>query len=452
MDVSIKVENLAKTYPLYSSPLDRLKESLSPFRRKYHHEFHALQNVSFEVRKGETVGIIGKNGSGKSTLLKIIAGVLTPTSGSVFVNGSVSALLELGAGFNPELTGVENIYFNGTLMGYSREEMEAKLDEILAFADIGEFINQPLKTYSSGMFVRLAFAVAINVQPDILIVDEALAVGDALFTAKCLSKIEKYRQNGTSILYVTHDNSSIKALCSRAIYLVKGSLIAIGNAGEVADRYIRDLREENGVVIKDKQFNQLMTEVIRKEDLLYGVNCDEKLEVKDSDALEADSVTTRYGSGEIRCIKAEILNNDGKKVTIVEFNEAIRIRLYLKCYSSTRFTANYMIRDSKNTYLIGSNFRIEGNELVWANAGDEFIVEYETKVPVAAGDYNLYVEITDPVILNKTAKFIDVLENSVVFAVSERNGAKIWSKVYLENKVSISKINAVKDIDLKSQY
>jgi len=184
-DIAIKAENLTKTYRLYDSNLDRLKESLHPLRRKYHHEFNALHDFNFEVKKGETVGIIGKNGSGKSTLLKIITGVLTPTSGSVTVNGRISALLELGAGFNPELTGIENVYFNGTLMGYSKEEMHAKLDDILGFADIGEFVRQPVKSYSSGMFVRLAFAVAINIDPDILIVDEALAVGDIFFQQKC---------------------------------------------------------------------------------------------------------------------------------------------------------------------------------------------------------------------------------------------------------------------------
>ena len=193
-DIAIKVENLSKIYKLYNRPVDRMKESLHPFRKKYHKEFFALNDVSFELKKGETLGIIGKNGSGKSTLLKIITGVLAPASGSVYVNGKVSALLELGAGFNPEMSGIENVFFQGAIMGYSRQEMDSKIDEILSFADIGEFVYQPVKTYSSGMFARLAFAVAMSVWIlTILIVDEALAVGDARFVKKCYERMDVFR-------------------------------------------------------------------------------------------------------------------------------------------------------------------------------------------------------------------------------------------------------------------
>ena len=188
MDIAIKIKDLTKCYKIYNKPSDRLKESLDPFRKKYHRDFFALNNVCFNVKRGETVGIIGKNGSGKSTLLKLITGVLTPTDGNIIVNGKISALLELGAGFNPEFTGIENIYMNGTIMGFSKVEMDKKLQDIIDFADIGDFINQPVKMYSSGMFARLAFAVAINIEPDILIVDEALSVGDVFFQNKCFKK------------------------------------------------------------------------------------------------------------------------------------------------------------------------------------------------------------------------------------------------------------------------
>ncbi len=193
-DIAISIQNISKVYKLYSRHVDLLKEFLNPFGKRYHQDFYALKNVSFEVKKGETVGIIGKNGSGKSTILQIIAGVLTPTNGNVIVNGKVSALLELGTGFNSELTGIENIYFSGMVMGYSEEEIDAKIDNILSFADIGDFVYQPVKTYSSGMYVRLAFSVAINVDPDILIIDEALAVGDIRFTQKCFRKIDEFRE------------------------------------------------------------------------------------------------------------------------------------------------------------------------------------------------------------------------------------------------------------------
>src|SRR6266567_831722 len=222
-DVAISVQNLTKIYKLYDSPQDRLKESLHPLRKKYHKDFYALNDVSVEIKRGETVGIIGKNGSGKSTLLKIITGVLTPSSGNVTVNGKISALLELGAGFNPELTGVENVYFNGTLLGYSREEMERRLADILSFADIGAFVYQPVKSYSSGMFVRLAFAVQAMVDPDVLIVDEALSVGDALFQKRCFQKMEQLISNGTTLLFVSHDQESIRTLTSRAILLKDGN-------------------------------------------------------------------------------------------------------------------------------------------------------------------------------------------------------------------------------------
>src|SRR5690554_6263265 len=190
-DIAVRVQNLSKAYKLYQRPIDRLKESLNPFKKKYHKEFYALKDMSFEIKKGETVGIIGKNGSGKSTLLKMITGVTTPTSGRVTVNGKISAILELGAGFNPEMTGLQNIYLNTSINGMSKQETDKKIDEIIAFAELGYFISQPVKTYSSGMKARLAFAVAINVEPDILIVDEALSVGDAAFQRKCFAKIEQ---------------------------------------------------------------------------------------------------------------------------------------------------------------------------------------------------------------------------------------------------------------------
>lgn len=220
-DLAIKIEHLSKVYKIFDRPKDRVKEALNPFGKRYSRDFYALKDVSLTIKKGETVGIIGKNGAGKSTILKIITGVLTPTSGSVQVNGRVASLLELGAGFNPEMTGIENIYMNGTFMGYSKEEMDVRLQDIVDFADIGDFVHQPVKMYSSGMFARLAFAVNAFVEPDILIVDEALSVGDAAFQAKCISRMKQMMKGGTTILFVTHDMSTVKAFCHRCIYLKK---------------------------------------------------------------------------------------------------------------------------------------------------------------------------------------------------------------------------------------
>jgi len=242
-EVAIKADKLTKTYKLYNSPMDRLKEALSPIRRNFHRDFYALHDVSFEVKKGETVGILGVNGSGKSTLLKIISGVLTPSNGSVSVNGRVSALLELGAGFNPELTGLENVYFNGTLMGYGKDEVSNRLDEILGFADIGEFIYQPVKSYSSGMFVRLAFAMATIVDPDILIIDEALSVGDVFFQQKCYKRLEELRNQGVTILFVTHSVGDVMQFCNRALLLHNGRLEHIGAADKTIRRYLQRRQE-----------------------------------------------------------------------------------------------------------------------------------------------------------------------------------------------------------------
>lgn len=235
-DIAIKVENLTKIYPIFGNKGDRLKEAFSFTRKKYHSDFYALNDINLKIKKGETLGIIGQNGSGKSTLLKILSGVLTQTQGNVVINGRISALLELGAGFNPEMTGIENIYLNGTLMGYSKEEIDAKVDQIIDFADIGQFVDQPVKMYSSGMFVRLAFAVAINVEPDILIVDEALAVGDIRFQQKCYREIDNFRKDGTVIM-VSHDLSAISRFCDKVIWLDNGVIKYIGDVNNGIKKY-----------------------------------------------------------------------------------------------------------------------------------------------------------------------------------------------------------------------
>ena len=240
-DIAISVNDVSKMYKLYDNPMDRLKESLGLSRKKKYKEHYALNHVSFQVHKGETVGIIGTNGSGKSTILKIITGVLSPTAGEIAVNGRISALLELGAGFNGEYSGLENVYLNGSMIGFSREEIDAKLQSILDFADIGDFIYQPVKTYSSGMFVRLAFAVAINIDPEILIVDEALSVGDVFFQAKCYRKFEEFKEMGKTILFVSHDLSSIGKYCDRVVLLNKGEKLAEGGAKEMVNLYRRVL-------------------------------------------------------------------------------------------------------------------------------------------------------------------------------------------------------------------
>ena len=235
---AIKLEHITKVYKLYNRNRDRLKDSLGLTKKKCYTEHFALRDVSMEIHQGETVGIIGVNGSGKSTILKIITGVLSPTSGTMEINGRISALLELGAGFNMEYTGLENVYLNGTMLGFSEEEINDRLQAILDFADIGEFIHQPVKTYSSGMFVRLAFAVAINIDPEILIVDEALSVGDVFFQAKCYHKFEEFKKLGKTILFVSHDLTSIAKYCDRVVLLNKGVKLAEGSPRDMVYMFL----------------------------------------------------------------------------------------------------------------------------------------------------------------------------------------------------------------------
>ncbi|HKE55870.1 MAG TPA: ABC transporter ATP-binding protein, partial [Pyrinomonadaceae bacterium] len=239
MSTAIRVEGVAKQYRIYDRPVDRLKESLTRGRWRWHREFWALKGLGFEIERGTTTGIIGPNGSGKSTLLQIIAGTLNPTHGSVSFEGRVAALLELGAGFNLEFTGVENVYMNASLMGFTKAETAARLPEIERFAELGDFINQPVKTYSSGMYVRLAFAIAVNSDPDILIVDEALSVGDTIFQHRCVRRIKEMQQRGTTILFVSHEPTLVRALCSRAILLYQGEMLADGAPVDVLNRYQR---------------------------------------------------------------------------------------------------------------------------------------------------------------------------------------------------------------------
>ena len=253
-EIVISTRNLSKVYKLYRSPQDRLKEALHPGRKKYHKDFYALKDVNLEIRRGEVIGIVGKNGSGKSTLLKILSRVLTPSSGEFMVKGKVSSLLELGSGFNPELTGMENIFFYGTILGFSEEKIRGKLQEILDFAEIGDFVYQPLKTYSSGMKARLAFSVAINVDPDILILDEVLAVGDELFRRKCYARMEGFFKGGKTILFVSHDISAVNQFCSRAIMLDRGEFFIEGPPKLITTQYQRYLfsTSENTTQVREE--------------------------------------------------------------------------------------------------------------------------------------------------------------------------------------------------------
>lgn len=264
--VAIKVTNLSKCYQIYSKPNDRLKQMFAGSRKQLYREFWALKDVSFEINKGETVGIVGRNGSGKSTLLQMICGILNPTSGNVEVTGRISALLELGSGFNPEFTGKENVYLNASILGLANDEIDQRYDDILAFAEIGDFIDQPVKTYSSGMLMRLAFSVAINVEPDILIVDEALSVGDELFQRKCFSRIERMAANGVTILFVSHSGAQIVNLCNRAILIDEGAVLSVKDPKYIINQYQKILYAPQDIK------NELKSQLLGKASINNGFN------------------------------------------------------------------------------------------------------------------------------------------------------------------------------------
>ena len=394
-EYAIQVQNVRKIYKLYDKPIDRLKESLSLTHKSYHRDFFALDDISFDVKKGETVGIIGTNGSGKSTILKIITGVLTPTSGEVRVSGVISALLELGAGFNMDYTGIENVYMNGTMMGFTKKQMEEKLPDILEFADIGDFVYQPVKTYSSGMFVRLAFALAINVEPEILIVDEALSVGDVFFQAKCYRRMEEIRKNGTTILMVTHDMGSVIKYCDRVVLLNKGHYVAEGAPGKMVDLYKKILAN---------QMDSLEEELTEMNDFSGGTQSEavvEKAQAEPShgglmrDKLTVNPNRTEYGNGKAEIYDLGMFDERGNLTNLLLKGEYFTIRERIRFHDEIQapiFT--YTIKDKKGADLTGTNTMFEGADIKPVKRGDEYEVTFRQKMTLQGGEYLLSMSCT----------------------------------------------------------
>jgi len=367
-EIAISVRNLSKIYHLYDSPKNRLMEALHPFRRKYHHDFWALKGISFDVRKGETVGIIGNNGCGKSTLLKIVAGILTPTTGDVTVNGRIAALLELGSGFHPELTGRENVFMSGTYLGIDRSEMEARYPEIEKFADIGEFIDQPVKSYSSGMFVRLAFSVAICVEPDILIVDEALSVGDAAFQFKCMGRLDRITKSGTTLLFVSHDMGAIKSFCNHVIYLKHGLERASGTPDEMSELYLLDMR--------DSQRRDLSGQGSVKSKPFLG-----------------NSAGMAFGTEQGRIIKAAFLNTGGLESFFIS-GDTVDIEFEVECLVSVKHPSlSVNVHDRKMLLVYSLHTMLTSS----SPADDKYTVKLACsfKASLGAGRYFITVQLND---------------------------------------------------------
>ena len=390
-EYTIQVQDVSKIYRLYEKPIDRLKESLSLTHKSYHRDFFALSNISFQVKKGETVGIIGTNGSGKSTILKIITGVLTPTTGNVRVSGVISALLELGAGFNMDYTGIENVYMNGTMMGFTRSQMDEKLPEILEFADIGDFVYQPVKTYSSGMFVRLAFALAINVEPEILIVDEALSVGDVFFQSKCYRRMEEIRKQGTTILMVTHDMGSVIKYCDRVVLLNKGHYVAEGPAGKMVDLYKKILAN---------QMDALEEELAEMNDFSGGMDGQEVLSEDKNQGLMKDKISinpnrTEYGNGKAEIYDLGLFDERGNLTNLLLKGEYFEIKERIRFFDTIQapiFT--YTIKDKKGADLTGTNTMFEGADVKPVGQGDEYEVTFRQKMTLQGGEYLLSMSCT----------------------------------------------------------
>lgn len=387
---AIEVKNVVKIYKLYDKPKDRLKEALGLGRRQVHKPHYALNGVSLRIDRGETVGIIGTNGSGKSTILKIITGVLNPTSGEVHVDGRISALLELGAGFNQEYNGIENVYLNGTMMGFSEKEIDEKLPGILDFADIGDYVYQPVKTYSSGMFVRLAFAVAINIEPEILIVDEALSVGDVFFQAKCYHKFEEFKQQGKTIVFVSHDLSSISKYCDRVFLLNKGFLLGEGTPKAMIDAYKRVLVGQYELPNIEKQEGLLDDQELR-EAARQAVSSGESSSANPSfnqDALE-------YGTGEARILEYYLTDDRGVRSSAVlkgsEFTLHMRVQ-FTQHVPAPIFAFSF--KNVQGTEITGTNSMIEKAFLEGVEAGQVKDITFTQKMSLQGGEYLLSMGVT----------------------------------------------------------
>ncbi len=383
-DIAISVQNVTKLYKLYDKPSDRFKESLGLTKKKNYREHYALHDLDFDIKKGECVGIIGTNGAGKSTILKIITGVLNPTGGKVTINGRISALLELGAGFNMEYTGIENVYLNGTMIGFTREEIDAKLEDILNFADIGDFVNQPVKTYSSGMFVRLAFAVAINIEPEILIVDEALSVGDVFFQAKCYRKFEEFKQMGKTILFVSHDLGSISKYCDRAILLNKGRKVQEGKPNDIIDLYKKVL------VGHEEQLDNPEDDIQNKSN--GDLNDKTKLW---KEHISINPKLSEYGDKDAEIIDFAIVDDSEKISNIISKGSYFNIKMKVRFNKSVDMPIfAYTIRDIRGTDITGTNTMYEKITIENCEPGDIKIITFKQKMNLQGGEYLLSLGCT----------------------------------------------------------
>ena len=422
-DVAISLKNVSKVFNRYHHPIDRLKDLLLPGKQRAE-AFWALENIDLEIPKGDTFGIVGRNGSGKSTLLQIIAGTLQPTTGQVDVKGRVSALLELGSGFNPEFTGAQNIFFNGRILGLSRAEIESKFDAIAAFADIGTVIDQPVKTYSSGRFVRFGFSVAIHVDPEIFIVDEALAVGDMFFQHRCMRKIQQLMDAGATTLFVSHDAGAVKSLCNWAVLLHDGKVKDLDTPSAVLSRYARLLTE-----LEIEQQSQREIDADAASQLAPGAaeriaeNAVEKtLETRAEAAMSIGEqpneserrMAIRRGDKRIEIEKVSLLgaSRDFENNPVFSFDQEVCLSIRLVSYSALKnCIVGYFVCDKNGIEILGTNTEEEGVAIQNVEAGCRFSVDYRFRLPLRTGTYSITVAVTE----DQTAVMSDWIDNAIVF-------------------------------------
>jgi lipopolysaccharide transport system ATP-binding protein len=409
-EIVIQARNLSKCYQIYDHPRDRLKQFVMPrlqsfIRRepkKYYREFWALKDVSFQVKKGETVGIIGRNGSGKSTLLQMVCGTLNPTAGIVKTSGRVAALLELGSGFNPEFTGRENVYLNATVLGLTKKEIDERFDQIAAFADIGDFTDQPVKTYSSGMMVRLAFAVVAHVDADILVVDEALAVGDAFFTQKCIRFIRGFQEKGGTLLFVSHDTGSVVNLCSRAILLIRGAVSLTGTPKAVAERYLENLYESNqevGGVLAEKDDATLGLEQssVEYRDMREALFSSSNLR-NDIQVFQFNTDKSGFGTGDAEIKSVRLLAPDEVPLSWVVGGELTILEIRCQAYKTLlRPIVGFLFKDRLGQVIFGDNtYLVYQHVPQLVRSHGELVARFEFRLPrLPTGDYSIGAAIAE---------------------------------------------------------
>lgn len=417
----IRARGLGKHYHLYEKPVHRLQQFLLPglgalFRRgprTLYREFRALENVSFEIARGETIGIVGRNGSGKSTLLQLVCGTLSPSEGEVAVVGRVAALLELGSGFNTEFTGAENIRLNAAILGMTEQQIEERFDEIVAFAEVGEFIDQSLKTYSSGMVVRLAFAVAAHADADIMIVDEALSVGDFAFQAKCMRHLRRFLEGGGTLLFVSHDINAVKSLCDRAIYLRHGRLVSDGPSEEVCERFLREMNEEAGLATST---------VVEASARKVAVDRGQEVEA----FRQRVAPFRKHASGVCEFVGATVTDAAGQELALVEWNQELQVHVRLRALVDVEsLVVAFYLRDRLQIDLVGTNTAYEGMPIPRLAAGDEVGLVFSFTNYLRGGEYGLCLVAADKAIT--TGQYYDWIDLAASITTANRPGQVAWA-------------------------